>query len=56
VGVALAQLEIKLVLVEMLTNCQLTLTGKLPVIPARRGITLGPKGGVTARVEGKESS
>jgi cytochrome P450 family 110 len=56
VGVALAQLEIKLVLVEMLTNCQLTLTGKLPVIPARRGITLGPKGGVTARIEGKESS
>ena len=50
VGVALAQLEIKLVLVEILTNCQLKLTGQLPVIPARRGVTLGPKGGVTVRV------
>ena len=56
VGVALAQLEIKLVLVEIFTNCQLKLTGQLPVIPARRGITLGPKGGVNVRVEGKESS
>ncbi len=53
VGVALAQLELKLVLVEILTSCQLTLTGELPVIPARRGVTLGPKGGVTVRVEGK---
>jgi cytochrome P450 family 110 len=56
VGVALAQLEIKLVLVEMLTNCQLTLTGKLPVIPARRGVTLGPKDGVAVRLESKQSS
>lgn len=38
------------------TNCQLTLTGKLPVIPARRGITFGPKSGVTVQVEGKQSS
>jgi cytochrome P450 family 110 len=53
IGVALAQLELKLVLVEILTSCQLTLTGKLPVIPARRGVTLGPKGGVTVRVESK---
>jgi cytochrome P450 family 110 len=53
IGVALAQLEIKLVLVEILTSCQLKLTGKLPVIPARRGIILGPKGGVTVRVDGK---
>jgi cytochrome P450 family 110 len=53
IGVALAQLELKLVLVEILTSCQLTLTGKLPVIPARRGVTLGPKGGVTVRVDGK---
>jgi cytochrome P450 family 110 len=56
VGIALAQLEIKLVLVEILTSCQLTLIGKLPVIPARRGVTLGPKGGISVRVEGKESS
>jgi cytochrome P450 family 110 len=53
IGVALAQLELKLVLVEILTKCQLKLTGKLPIIPARRGVTLGPKGGVTVRVDGK---
>jgi cytochrome P450 family 110 len=53
VGVALAQLELKLVLVEMFTKCQFTLTGKLPVIPARRGVTLGPKGGVTVRVDAR---
>jgi cytochrome P450 family 110 len=53
IGVALAQLELKLVLVEILANCQLNLTGKLPVIPARRGVTLGPKGGVTVRVDAK---
>ncbi len=53
IGVALAQLELKLVLVEILTKCELKLTGKLPVIPARRGVTLGPKGGVSVRVEGK---
>jgi cytochrome P450 family 110 len=50
IGLALAQLELKLVLFEMLTNCQLELTGELPVTPARRGVTLGPKGGVTAKV------
>jgi cytochrome P450 family 110 len=55
VGVALAQLELKLVLVEMFTKCQFTLTGKLPVVPARRGITLGPKGGVTVRVDARAS-
>jgi cytochrome P450 family 110 len=55
IGVALAQLEIKLVLVEILTSCQLTLTGKLPVIPARRGIILGPKNGVTVQIESKNT-
>ncbi len=50
VGVALAQLEMKLVLVEILTSCQLTLTGELPVVPARRGVTLGAKGGVNIRL------
>ncbi len=53
IGLALAQLELKLVLFEVLTNCQLQLTGELPVAPVRRGVTLGPKGGVTARVVGK---
>jgi cytochrome P450 family 110 len=53
IGMALAQLELKLVIFEVLTNCQLELTGELPVIPARRGVTLGPKGGVTAKVVSK---
>jgi cytochrome P450 family 110 len=50
IGMALAQLELKLVLVEILTHSQLELTGKLPVEPVRRGITLGPKGGIKAKV------
>jgi cytochrome P450 family 110 len=49
IGMALAQLELKLVLFELLTNCQLELTGKLPVAPARRGVTLAPAA-VTAQV------
>ncbi len=53
IGMALAQLELKLVLVEVLTHCQLELTDKLPVIPARRGVTLGPKGGINARIVAK---
>jgi cytochrome P450 family 110 len=50
IGMALAQQELKLVLVEVLRNCQLELTGKLPIAPVRRGVTLGPSGGVTAKV------
>ena len=50
IGMALAQLELKLILVELLTHCQLELTGELPVIPVRRGVTLGPKGGIEAKV------
>jgi cytochrome P450 family 110 len=50
IGMALAQLELKLVLLEVLTNCQLELVGKLPVIPVRRGVTLGPKGGIEAKI------
>jgi cytochrome P450 family 110 len=50
IGMALAQLELKLVLVEMLAHCQLELVGELPVVPVRRGITLGPKGGIEAKV------
>jgi cytochrome P450 family 110 len=53
IGMALAQLELKLVLVEMLAHCQLELTSKAPAIPARRGITLGPKGGIEAQVIAK---
>lgn len=50
IGMALAQLEMKLALVEILAHCQLELSSKLPAVPARRGVTLGPKGGIEARV------
>lgn len=53
IGMALAQLEMKLVLVEILSHCQLELTSKLPAVPARRGVTLGPKGGIEAQVIAK---
>lgn len=53
IGMALAQLELKLVLFEVITNCQLELTGDLPVLPARRGVTLAPKNGVMAIARGR---
>jgi cytochrome P450 family 110 len=53
IGMALAQLEMKLVLVEILSHCQLELVSKLPAVPARRGVTLGPKGGIDAKVVSK---
>lgn len=46
VGAALAQYELKLVLATILSRCQFTLAETNPVVPQRRGITLGPKGGV----------
>ena len=54
IGMALAQLEMKLVIVEILSHCQLELTSKLPAVPARRGVTLGPKGGIEAQVVSKK--
>jgi len=53
IGMALAQLEMKLVIIEILSHCQLELTSKLPAVPARRGVTLGPKGGIEAQVVSK---
>jgi cytochrome P450 family 110 len=50
IGLALAQMELKLVLVEILTNCQLQLTDKLPIAPVRRGVTLAPRTGVNIKV------
>ncbi len=50
IGLALAQMELKLVLVEILANCELQLTDKLPIAPARRGVTLAPKTGVNIKV------
>ncbi len=53
IGLALAQLELKLVMVEILTSCQLQLTDQLPVAPARRGVTLAPQTGVNMQVTKK---
>lgn len=53
IGMALAQLEMKLVIIEILSHCQLQLTSKSPAVPARRGVTLGPKGGIEAHVVSK---
>ncbi len=50
IGLALAQMELKLVLVEILTNCQVQLTDKLPIAPARRGVTLAPRTGVNIKI------
>jgi cytochrome P450 family 110 len=50
IGLALAQLELKLVIVEVLTSCQLQLTDDLPIAPARRGVTLAPQTGVNIQV------
>jgi cytochrome P450 family 110 len=54
IGVALAQLELKLVLFEILTKCELTLIDKLPIIPVQRGIVLGPESGVNVRLDRKK--
>jgi cytochrome P450 len=45
-GYALAQLEIKLVLATILSQCHLALAEDKPVPIQRRGFTLAPKGGV----------
>jgi cytochrome P450 family 110 len=50
IGLALAQMELKLVLVEILTSCQLQLIDKLPIAPVRRGVTLAPQTGVNIKV------
>jgi cytochrome P450 len=46
IGMALAQLEMKLVLAQILRNFNLVLAQNQPVQPKRRGVTLGPAGGV----------
>lgn len=46
IGAALAEFEMKLVLATILKQYQLELTDIRPVKPQRRGLTLGPAGGV----------
>jgi cytochrome P450 len=56
IGLALAQLEMKLVLATILRDFDLVLTEKKPVQPKRRGVTLGPAGGVRMALLGRRMS
>ena len=52
IGAALAEFEMKLVLATILKQYQLELAESRPVKPQRRGIVLGPAGGVKMIVKG----
>ena len=56
IGLALAQLEMKLVLATILRDFDLVLAQKKPVQPKRRGVTLGPAGGVRMALRGRRMS
>jgi cytochrome P450 family 110 len=43
-------MELKLVITEILAGCELKLMDKLPIAPARRGVTLAPQTGVNIQV------
>ena len=53
IGLALAQLEMKLVLAIILRNYNLALAQQNPVRAKRRGVTLGPAGGVKMVILGR---
>ncbi len=53
IGMALAQFEMKLVLATLLSNFEMELVENKPVKPKRRGITLGPAGGVKMLMKGE---
>jgi cytochrome P450 family 110 len=55
-GYALAQLEMKLVLATVLSQCELRLLDSRPVKIQRRGLTLSPAGGVRVVMTGRRSS
>jgi len=52
-GLALAQLEMKLVLATILSNYQLALADSKPVKPQRRGLTIAPTGGIHMVLQGR---
>ncbi|RQH49132.1 cytochrome P450 [Okeania hirsuta] len=52
-GMALANFEMRLVLATILSNLEMELAENQPVKPQRRGLTLGPKGGVKMLMKGK---
>jgi cytochrome P450 len=53
IGEALAMLEMKLVLANIIANYQLELADNQPVKPQRRGVTIAPAGGVNMVLNGK---
>ena len=53
IGMALAQLEMKLAIATILRDFDLTLAEKKPVQAKRRGVTLGPAGGVRMALLGR---
>lgn len=53
IGLALAQLEMKLVLATILSKYQLALTDSKPVKPQRRGLTIAPTGGIRMVLQGR---
>ncbi|MBW4575728.1 MAG: cytochrome P450 [Aphanothece sp. CMT-3BRIN-NPC111] len=53
IGMAFAQMEMKLVLARVLSHLQLAVAEPRPVQPVRRGVTLSPAGGVRMVVTGK---
>jgi cytochrome P450 len=53
IGMAFALFEMKLVLANVLSNWNLELADTQPVQPARKGVLLGPSGGVKMVVKGK---
>jgi cytochrome P450 family 110 len=55
IGFALAQLEMKLVLAVILRDYNLALVEKHPVRAKRRGVTLGPSGGVKMVITGRRT-
>ncbi|AFZ35316.1 Unspecific monooxygenase [Stanieria cyanosphaera PCC 7437] len=55
IGEALAQLEMKLVLANILSNYELTLVSQSPEKPHRRGVTLAPTGGVKMLLKAKRT-
>jgi len=55
VGLALAQMEMKLVLATILSRYDLVLADNKPVKPQRRGLTISPSGGVQMVMKGVRS-
>jgi cytochrome P450 len=53
IGLALAQLEMKLVLATILSRYQLALADSKPINPKRRGFTIAPAGGVRMVLRGQ---